>query len=1096
MLALQEKIMAKSDRAIINEEKSINEFAYFNTALQALNVKAGRADLIALMKGYDWSVVDEKLFLKILKTRISTCKSFSIPTPAEILKSYNYNSYKNNLLLFVAAKWPKGFLSCNTFFNILDTIPSAQLSIDEKSYLTRSFYYCLSHPCEKDEITAFIGSSILLKKKIGVANFFALYNKQVINPAQSFLSYYIKICELIIKLPDIDAERIIQTHFPDLKALIKELETIDLIEMQKKIPEEKTEEIIDRWTRIDDFVKFPLFSDEVARLKKEYAAVEVEAKTLVSVSVTEFAKNAKDAAARLSSDPAQIYRLVAIVREAIYREFKNYPYPEQLISVLALLKSPEGMKGRVAKIRTGEGKSRIIAMLAALGALQNRCVDIITSNRYLAIRDQVQFAGFFRTLGVTSSHICYDQPEQKHFDHLILYATHHDIEFSILRDEIYDRQSRRTTVNGILMERPSQNILVDEVDVMLLDAQRNSARIAIDYPEKFSWVYFPLIQFIKKNTAGKVALLHEEIQTLKRKLTMPVIVDEFRVELTKLAPKTSENEFTDLAILKWLQSGIKALYELKIDQDYTIKTIQRMTDQGEVKTPQIIIIDSKVTGRSSGDNCRWQNGIHEILEIMNGISPGHESLTCAAISHFSLFERYECIGGLTGTVGSEVEREELRETYKVGSFDVPPRFPSHRVQLSPLYFATQEAYLAAMVEEVKRVKGEGRPILAIFSTIEESIQFAALLKFSEISVQVINEKQSEDEEYLISRAGRSGVVTVATYTAGRGTDIILSSDALVKGGLHVISGGFPTNERPEEQAFGRAGRQGQVGSCRMFICEQDKFIQSLLKNNSVEEKPVSLVGDKRFMEKLQVLRKKEVEIDSIGRRGLCRIDGLEHQMLKEFWRILRFYRQELNSIKIESLREICRNIPLSVPTTKTEKLRPETKEISVEKIPTWLTAFKEQAQILLMQQSKGSAIDWSVFLNNFKLQCTNMLLKKWAKFFTRLEDERIEHFDIYEKTLFKKFHQCISDDFGLVLSNPTSGFLSYLAYILGDSSKELLLKNEPTLKLPFFIAWENKIKAIYEASPAVILKFATLFQAVHSPESTEPVHKSHQVVLS
>jgi hypothetical protein len=1071
-------------------------FPFFHQELTRLpiNTDEDKKELLKLLNnGYDWSRVNKKLFLKMIKDRIAGGTPFSIPTAQEILNTKDYLRLKTAILLLVARRGPHMFTDWSWYFDLLDALPVSECSLSEKVCLTRSFYNTLLNKYDREDISTFIQLSQSLKQKMGASYFIALFQR----PIPSQLSQYIKICELLIYLDDrVLDPAIIYQHFPKLDALIQALE---LLAEQKKIKEKPIEinKLIDRWGFKDDFVQFPLSPTEIEELRTDYFGVHSEIQAVSQLSPSELAKEAQKTTAMLARNPEKMGRLVAIVREAMMHALKTYPYPEQTLAVLALNRKPSNQKGRIAKIRTGEGKSRVLAMLAALDALQDRCVDILTPNQFLAIEAAAQFKSFFQLLGLSCSHLCMEHPQREDFDHLILYATHHDIEFSILRDKTFGADLRYTRVKGVLVKRPLNALRIDEVDVMFLDAQRNAAKIAFPNSKAVSWVYCPLMQFVK-DTVKKTQLKANELEKTQQSLLTMAMAEKARAVLAKTAPfKNAEQEFPPSKITQWLNSAFQALYVWRKDHEYMVK---KSLDKG-VATAAIIIMDKEITGRASSENCRLSHGLHEMLELINHIPIGEESLTCASISHRSLIEGYDFVSGLTGTIGSLVEREEIFSTYKVGTFDVPPRFPNQRVLLEPIYVPDFKTYFEKIIEEVLIMKAQKRPVLLIVETIQETQELIKLLSEHKVVAQLINENQQEDESYLVSRAGYPGVVTVATYAAGRGTDILLHKESLEHGGLHVIFAVFTTNERAEEQGLARAGRQGQAGSARLILCEQQAYIQELLGAMNGEEKAVSLIGDKEFMNKLRLLRQQRVDIESQGRRGLCQRDTIQYQILNEFWSLLHHYQQEMNQFDWEKLAEQCSRIrpSLTIENPTQSALRPTTEgqrpatcsrdaEISggsreqvAERCPSvvggqdlyyehvlepeglssFFTNASKIAQEWISKHSERTKQDWSLWLKDihaaYQTEMKDKLLKTWAIFFTDIDHgDKMPTF-LYQRFLYSQVQIFFNENLH-ELQNPQGHFLRFLSSLLKNRAELILLTGEKVDKSKFFLQWERKLK--------------------------------------
>ena len=227
-------------------------------------------------------------------------------------------------------------------------------------------------------------------------------------------------------------------------------------------------------------------------------------------------------------------------------------------------------------------------------------------------------------------------------------------------------------------------------------------------------------------------------------------------------------------------------------------------------------------------------GLHEFVEVKEGLEPENESNTIASISHPSFFSNYKTIFGLTGTIGSEIEREEILYIYNLDSFDAPPNFSLKRQIYETLLFNNKDLKEETMINQIRNIISKGRPVLILLLTIEDSINFSNKLKKEGINNLILNDIQKEKEDYIIFYAGKPKSVVVATNAAGRGTDIILSEESLNFGGLHVIMGFYPENNRVEFQGIGRAGRQGQIGSAQVIFSKDEMFFNTI-NINSVKD---------------------------------------------------------------------------------------------------------------------------------------------------------------------------------------------------------------------------------------------------------------------
>jgi preprotein translocase subunit SecA len=522
--------------------------------------------------------------------------------------------------------------------------------------------------------------------------------------------------------------------------------------------------------------EFSILPDELSQITDEYRKICCLGQRLRYQEIQTWIDQIKGSPDKLM--------ILAVAREAIGLKFGIYPYNTQMLTILVLLNHPKACKGRIAQVKTGEGKSIIIAMLAFYHAALGHTVDIVSSSRYLARRDQEKDDDLLQTFGFTTSHICSNEPSKEDFQKQVIFGTHYDFEFSILRDYLHMNQMRV----GL---RPFHIVIVDEVDNLFVDSSLHSARLAIRGRVSFEWIYQPILNFVKEQ---------------QERISISEMTEKLSWYLKSFSSQTSPISQEKLEV--WLQMAYAALYEYKLNEDYVIKVVEGKT--------QIVIVDKRNTGRLQ-EKSRWQNGIHEFLEAKHGLPITEESITSCSLCHSVFFNQYETIYGLTGTIGTDIEQKEIEAIYNIDTVIVPPHKPNCRLSLDPITCHNQEAHFAALLSEVRYIQSQQRPILILFESIHDTKDFGSFLKRKGIEAQLLNERQGENEEFVIARAGAPEVVTIATNTAGRGTDIILHPTTLEFGGLHVVFAFYPQNQRVEDQGFGRAARQGQPGSHRMIL---------------------------------------------------------------------------------------------------------------------------------------------------------------------------------------------------------------------------------------------------------------------------------------
>ncbi|OUM63765.1 hypothetical protein PIROE2DRAFT_9628 [Piromyces sp. E2] len=518
-------------------------------------------------------------------------------------------------------------------------------------------------------------------------------------------------------------------------------------------------------------------------------------------------------------------RLLAFVTRG-FEEVMNFtPYLIQILAISSfLLHYTKGSKnhGRIAQIKTGEGKSMIIAILGLCNALMGYFVDVITSTHYLAERDQIKFKKLFSLFGISSCAITKQNPLKEDYNGIILYGTNTDFEFTLLREGIFIQNKNWTQPLGKkqLVKREYHVSIVDECDNLFLDTALNSARIAYTANYHYNWVYYPIFNYVKKTAHPNIYEMRQLLNTFENGI--------HQKELSQI---------NDEILQKWL-NGAKIALEKTINKDYIIGFNERF----QKREIQIISSDTGIGRVQYG--CRWCDSIHEFVEVKEGLIPEEESSIIGSISHPTFFQNYQTIFGLTGTVGEEIEKNEIRKLYNIDLYHLPRNFKERLVIEKPEIFKSKTQ------------------------------------KYQKI----------EKEEYILEKAGNIGSILISTNAAGRGTDIILSKEALAVGGLYVILGFFPQNSRIEYQGIGRAGRQGQLGKAKIIFSEDETFIQNELAKSSTLSPPcyendkIKYYYDIRnaYIERESKKRIQHTELERVYYRTLCNFFEFKRFLLELF----------------------------------------------------------------------------------------------------------------------------------------------------------------------------------------------------------------------
>ena len=501
----------------------------------------------------------------------------------------------------------------------------------------------------------------------------------------------------------------------------------------------------------------------------------------------------------------------AVVREAATRVLGMRHYRVQLIGGVIL------HQGRIAEMKTGEGKTLVSTLPAYLNALEGKGVHIVTVNDYLANRDAEWMGEVHRFLGLSVGVILNSMnPDERRAAYQcdITYATNNELGFDYLRDNmaVYEKQ---------LVQRELNYAIIDEVDSVLIDEARTPLIIS-GQSGKSTALYNTCDYLAKRMTKGErkgeinkmTVMMGEEIEE-----TGDFIVNEKEkhVVLTEQGVKKVEEYFhlnnladaDNLEIQHVITLALRANYLMFRDKNYVVK-------DGEV-----LIVD-EFTGRIMPGR-RYSDGLHQAIEAKEGVEVKRESRTLATITLQNFFNKYNKTAGMTGT--ALTEEEEFREIYGLDVIEIPPNKKVIRVDHDDLVFGTHREKINAIVEEIIETHQKGQPVLVGTITIEGSEEISNRLRKEGIPHTVLNAKFHEKEAEIVAHAGERGAVTIATNMAGRGTDIKLGDGVAELGGLKIIGTERHESRRIDNQLRGRAGRQGDPGDTRFFISLEDDLMR-------------------------------------------------------------------------------------------------------------------------------------------------------------------------------------------------------------------------------------------------------------------------------
>ena len=503
----------------------------------------------------------------------------------------------------------------------------------------------------------------------------------------------------------------------------------------------------------------------------------------------------------------------AVVREAASRPnvLNMKHFPVQLMGGIVM------HQGRIAEMRTGEGKTLVATLPAYLNALEGKGVHVVTVNDYLAQRDSDWMGEVFRFLGLSVGCILngMDNNERRAaYACDITYGTNNEFGFDYLRDNMVVRKEN-------MVQRDLHYAIIDEVDSVLIDEARTPLIIS-GSGSKSTDLYRVADLFVKKLKKGRIlnedeamnALLKEEIQeegdfVLDEKAKSVVLTQEGVAKAEKYFSVDNLSDPENLELQHYINNALNANYNMHLDKDYVIH-------EGE-----IVIVD-EFTGRMMPGR-RYSDGLHQAIEAKENVQVRRESKTLATITFQNYFNKYAKKCGMTGT--AKTEEEEFRNIYGMDVVEIPTNRPIQRKDLDDVVYRTEAGKFRAVVRDIIAAHEKGQPVLVGTVTIEKSETLSKLLKMEGVKHQVLNAKYHAQEAEIVALAGQMGAVTIATNMAGRGTDIKLGEGVAELGGLKIIGTERHESRRIDNQLRGRAGRQGDPGESRFYISLEDDLMR-------------------------------------------------------------------------------------------------------------------------------------------------------------------------------------------------------------------------------------------------------------------------------
>ena len=588
-----------------------------------------------------------------------------------------------------------------------------------------------------------------------------------------------------------------------------------------------------------------LFDDNAKDIKK-YSKVVEEINALesemVALSDAELSGKTAEFRRRIAEENLTprdlLVEAFAVVREASRRVLEMRHFDVQLIGGMVL------SDGRIAEMKTGEGKTLVATAPAYLHALFGKGVHVITVNDYLATRDSEWMGRLYKFLGLTVGLVVHGmdtEAKKAAYNADITYGTNNEFGFDYLRDNMVFRKEN-------MVQRPLYYCIVDEVDSILIDEARTP--LIISGPSAKSSEMYTVAAGIVPRLKEKVDEDGEGDFTIDLKTRQCALTEEGVAKVEKALGIENLYDPQNTETSHYINQALKAQFIFKRDRDYV------------VKDNQVIIVD-EFTGRLMFGR-RYSDGLHQAIEAKEKVKIERENQTLATITFQNYFRMYDLLSGMTGT--AQTEETEFRKIYNFDVVVIPTNVPMKRIDYPDIVYRTEKGKYAAIVEEIATEHAKGRPVLVGTISIEKSEKLSKMLNNKGIPHQVLNAKYHEKEAAIIAQAGRENAVTIATNMAGRGTDIMLGGNyealAMAKvaedkekgteytdeqinlliseykaksaeehqrvvelGGLHIIGTERHESRRIDNQLRGRAGRQGDPGSTRFYISMEDDLMK-------------------------------------------------------------------------------------------------------------------------------------------------------------------------------------------------------------------------------------------------------------------------------
>lgn len=539
-------------------------------------------------------------------------------------------------------------------------------------------------------------------------------------------------------------------------------------------------------TRNDRYIK------SLRPIVKKINALEPQMKELADEDFPKTLASYKERVQEGESLNKLLPEVFALVREVSTRVLGMRHYDVQLMGGIAL------HQGKIAEMKTGEGKTLMATLPVILNTLTGKGVHVVTVNDYLAKRDSEWMSAIYHALGLTCGVIVHDLTDEQrkeayHCD--ITYGTNNEFGFDYLRDNMkfYAKD---------MVQREHNFAIVDEVDSILIDEARTPLIIS-GAAQESTTLYLQMNELVK--------YLHkDEHFTVDEKTRSALLTEEGVNKVEEILKIDNLFDPASIALQHHVLQALRANHCYQKDVDYMVTADKK-----------VVIID-EFTGRPM-EGRRFGDGLHQALEAKEKVKIESENQTLASITYQNYFRMYEKLAGMTGT--AQTEAVEFMEIYGLETITVPTNKPMIRKDYPDVIYRTQKEKFAAIIEAIKELHQKGQPVLVGTISIETSEYLSSILKKLNISHNVLNAKHLAEEAQIVAEAGQKGRVTIATNMAGRGTDIKLGEGVEELGGLHILGTERHESRRIDNQLRGRSGRQGDAGSSRFYLSLEDNLMR-------------------------------------------------------------------------------------------------------------------------------------------------------------------------------------------------------------------------------------------------------------------------------